>query len=127
MCHRARLLALGGKLYPPPAEERLGFIRLLQRFADRRGMRVTLLSGDAHVGGVGRLYSRPKYRDLRWVARETLKCQRDILGYLRGFSQPKYHDLRSECIRLLSSSHHLGQTTAHHVANTVRWSMGVTW
>ena len=47
------------------AEERLKFIRLLQKFAEQRGFRVTILSGDAHVGGVGQLYSHPKYKDLR--------------------------------------------------------------
>ncbi len=47
------------------AEERLGFIHLLQRIVDRKGYRVSLLSGDAHVGGVGRLFSRPKRKDLR--------------------------------------------------------------
>ena len=26
----------------------------------KKNVRVTVLSGDAHVGGVGRLYSRPK-------------------------------------------------------------------
>lgn len=46
------------------AEERLAFIHLLQGFAEGHGCRVTVLSGDAHVGGVGRLYSRPKVKDL---------------------------------------------------------------
>ncbi|GAB4814045.1 hypothetical protein N2152v2_001091 [Parachlorella kessleri] len=46
------------------AEERLKFIRLLQTFAEQRGFRVTILSGDAHVGGVGQLYSHPKFKDL---------------------------------------------------------------
>lgn len=48
----------------PPAEERLQFIRLLQRFSEERRLRVSILSGDAHVGGVGRLYSRPKIKPL---------------------------------------------------------------
>jgi hypothetical protein len=46
-----------------PAEERLQFIKLLQDFSLKRGLRVSILSGDAHVGGVGRLYSRPKIRN----------------------------------------------------------------
>lgn len=45
-------------------EERLGFIRLLQDFALQKQLRVSVLSGDAHVGGVGQLYSAPKVHDL---------------------------------------------------------------
>lgn len=45
-------------------DERLQFIRLLQRFSERQNLRVSILSGDAHVGGVGRLYSRPKIKPL---------------------------------------------------------------
>eukprot|EP00887_Chlorella_sp_A99_P004994 scaffold4.g4994.t1 len=45
-------------------EERLGFIRLLQDFALQKQLRVSALSGDAHVGGVGQLYSAPKVHDL---------------------------------------------------------------
>lgn len=49
---------------PPPlgtAAERLEFIHLLQRYAtSKHPLRVSILSGDAHVAGVGRLYSRPK-------------------------------------------------------------------
>lgn len=41
-------------------EERVQFIHMLQRFSTDKHLRVTILSGDAHVGGVGRLYSRPK-------------------------------------------------------------------
>jgi hypothetical protein len=44
------------------AEERLQFIHLLQQFSTSRSMRVSVLSGDAHVGGVGRLYSHPKIK-----------------------------------------------------------------
>lgn len=44
-------------------EERLAFIRMLQGFSKNKSLRVSILSGDAHVGGVGRLYSRPKIRD----------------------------------------------------------------
>ena len=45
-------------------KERLEFIRMLQGVAVERGVRVTVVSGDAHVGGVGRLYSRPKIRNV---------------------------------------------------------------
>ncbi|PRW44508.1 plasma membrane [Chlorella sorokiniana] len=45
-------------------EERLQFIRMLQEFSLTKGLRVSILSGDAHVGGVGRLYSRPKIKDV---------------------------------------------------------------
>ena len=48
----------------PPAGERLQFIRLLQEFSISKGLRVSILSGDAHVGGVGRLYSRPKIKNI---------------------------------------------------------------
>lgn len=41
-------------------EEKLRFIRMLQEAAQAKEYRITILSGDAHVGGVGRLYSRPK-------------------------------------------------------------------
>jgi hypothetical protein len=41
-------------------EEKLAFVRMLQEAALSRRFRVTILSGDAHVGGVGRLYGRPK-------------------------------------------------------------------
>lgn len=44
------------------------FIRLLQEASLQRGVRVSILSGDAHVCGVGRLYSQPKKGDLRWVS-----------------------------------------------------------
>lgn len=47
-------------LLPVPADERQCFIRLLQEVALTKRVRVSILSGDAHVGGVGRLYSRPK-------------------------------------------------------------------
>lgn len=62
-------LALLPTLRPLPsrtccADERLQFIRLLQRFSERQNLRVSILSGDAHVGGVGRLYSRPKIKPL---------------------------------------------------------------
>lgn len=46
------------------ADERLQFIHLLQRFSERHHLRVSILSGDAHVGGVGRLYSRPKMKPM---------------------------------------------------------------
>lgn len=49
----------------PAAAEKLRFIRLLQEVAERQGVRVTVLSGDAHVGGAGQLYSRPKIKDAR--------------------------------------------------------------
>lgn len=39
-------------------QERLEFIHLLQEVALAKKVRVSILSGDAHVGGVGRLYSR---------------------------------------------------------------------
>lgn len=42
------------------AKERYELIKLLQEIALAKNVRVTILSGDAHVGGVGRLYSRPK-------------------------------------------------------------------
>lgn len=45
-------------------EEKLQFVRLLQEPALRRGIRVSVLSGDAHVCGVGRLYSHPKMDSL---------------------------------------------------------------
>ncbi|PSC71461.1 DNA repair REV1 [Micractinium conductrix] len=45
-------------------QERLQFICLLQKFAESKCLRVTILSGDAHVGGVGRLYSREKISHL---------------------------------------------------------------
>jgi len=41
-------------------EERIEFIHLLQEIASNKGVRVSVLSGDAHVGGVGRLYSRKR-------------------------------------------------------------------
>ncbi len=49
---------------PLCAEERLQFIHLLQHFATSKHLRVSILSGDAHVGGVGRLYSKPKYKNI---------------------------------------------------------------
>lgn len=45
-------------------EERETLIRRLQDVAKARNMRVTFISGDVHVGGLGRLYSHPKL-DLR--------------------------------------------------------------
>lgn len=42
------------------AEEKVKFIHMLQEAADAKKYRITILSGDAHVGGVGRLYSKPK-------------------------------------------------------------------
>lgn len=41
-------------------EERIRLIRMLQEIALAKNVRVSILSGDAHVAGVGRLYSRPK-------------------------------------------------------------------
>jgi hypothetical protein len=49
----------------PHAAEKLELVGLLKRLAVGRRARVTILSGDAHVGGVGRLYSRPKTKHLR--------------------------------------------------------------
>ncbi|KAI3436720.1 hypothetical protein D9Q98_006135 [Chlorella vulgaris] len=46
------------------AEERLEFIHLLQHFATAKNVRVSILSGDAHVAGVGRLYSKPKFKNI---------------------------------------------------------------
>jgi hypothetical protein len=45
-------------------EERLRFIHLMQHWATSKSVRVSILSGDAHVGGVGRLYSHPKAKTL---------------------------------------------------------------
>lgn len=45
-------------------EERLQFIRMLQGWSQKRCLRVSILSGDAHVGGVGRFYSRPKIKNV---------------------------------------------------------------
>lgn len=41
-------------------QERHEFIKVLQEVALAKHVRVSIISGDAHVGGVGRLYSRPK-------------------------------------------------------------------
>ncbi|KAL4858911.1 Obg-like ATPase 1 [Chlorella vulgaris] len=40
------------------------FIHMLQEFATKKRMRVSIISGDAHVGGVGRFYSRPKIKNI---------------------------------------------------------------
>lgn len=47
------------------SDERLQFVRLLKEVALSQRLRVTLVSGDAHVGGVGRIYSHPKVKDVR--------------------------------------------------------------
>lgn len=39
-------------------------IRKMQEFARTRNLRISFISGDVHVGGLGRLYSNPKM-DLR--------------------------------------------------------------
>lgn len=39
-------------------------VRRLQSIAQRKSIRMTFVSGDVHVGGLGRLYSHPKV-DLR--------------------------------------------------------------
>uniref|UniRef100_A0A1D2A293 PhoD-like phosphatase domain-containing protein n=2 Tax=Auxenochlorella protothecoides TaxID=3075 RepID=A0A1D2A293_AUXPR len=46
------------------SEERIRFIHLMQDMATSRQLRVSILSGDAHVAGIGRLYSHPKYKNL---------------------------------------------------------------
>ena len=40
--------------------ERAAFVERLQQVAKAREARVSFVSGDVHVGGIGRLYSRPK-------------------------------------------------------------------
>lgn len=52
------------------AEERTAFIHMLQEVAVAKECRISILSGDAHVAGVGRLYSQPKYKHLECVLRE---------------------------------------------------------
>lgn len=51
------------------AEERTAFIHMLQEVAVAKECRISILSGDAHVAGVGRLYSQPKYKHLECVLR----------------------------------------------------------
>lgn len=67
----------------PAAAERLQFIRLLQDFATSKRLRVSILSGDAHVGGVGRLYTHhPKIKPLRQAlgkATEAPACLHSLL------------------------------------------------
>lgn len=43
-------------------EERVRFIQLLQEASLKKKFRVTILSGDAHVGGIGEIYSRQRPR-----------------------------------------------------------------
>ena len=40
--------------------ERAAFVERLQQIAKAREVRVSFVSGDVHVGGVGRMYTRPK-------------------------------------------------------------------
>ena len=51
---------IDGWMAAPHKEERKQFIKMLHKIALTKHVRVTVLSGDAHVGGVGRLYSWPK-------------------------------------------------------------------
>lgn len=51
---------LDGWVAKKHASERDMFIKILQEIAVVKNMRVSILSGDAHVGGVGRFYSHPK-------------------------------------------------------------------
>ncbi|KAK9838336.1 hypothetical protein WJX81_005496 [Elliptochloris bilobata] len=50
----------------PHLAERKAFIKRLQHLARARGLRVSFISGDVHVCAVGRLYSRPKLKHLRF-------------------------------------------------------------
>ncbi len=47
------------------AKERVQFLRSLQSIAQEKGVRVSILAGDAHICGIARMYTRPKMRDLR--------------------------------------------------------------
>lgn len=40
------------------------FVDRLQEVAKAREVRVSFVSGDVHVGGVGRLYTRPKVHSM---------------------------------------------------------------
>lgn len=43
-------------LSSPPAGERKELLYLMQEWSTTKNMRISILSGDAHVGGVGRFY-----------------------------------------------------------------------
>lgn len=47
------------------AEERKTFLRTLLEVSKIKHMRISILSGDAHVAGVGRVYTKPRIRPLR--------------------------------------------------------------
>ncbi|KAK9817992.1 hypothetical protein WJX72_005420 [[Myrmecia] bisecta] len=46
-------------------DERNMFIQKLQGLSKEKEIRVTFISGDVHVGGIGRFYTHPKVRHLR--------------------------------------------------------------
>lgn len=57
----------------------------LQTFAQTRHIRVTFVSGDVHVGGLGRLYTHPKTdlrKDFRFMPQVKDLHRQDILPKL---------------------------------------------
>ncbi|KDD75811.1 hypothetical protein H632_c489p0, partial [Helicosporidium sp. ATCC 50920] len=56
-------------------EERQEFIDQLHATAVIKRVRISIISGDVHVAGVGRLYSYPKIRPLRYEAVHEAGCE----------------------------------------------------
>ena len=57
--------------------ERKAFVERLQAVAKARQARISFVSGDVHVAGIGRLYTRPKVlRSYSHLARRGSLCTR---------------------------------------------------